>query len=466
MLLEHALVSLLNRLLGPRGLPQARGLRLGELTDTRAAVTWPTARRAEHLCVVGKTGSGKTYFLETLADQLMDCGEPWVFFDYHGDATDHLVRLAARHADAAERLVVIDPSDETRSPGLNLLEVDPADHRGAFARTSELAAILRQRWSVAAFGPRTEELLRNTLYMLAVSHLTLVDAPRLLTQTAFRQRLLVTLVNAEVRDYWLSRFEPLSEPMKATFREPLLNKITGFLTDPACRHFLGQQHSTIDFARAIETGQWVVVCLPKGKLREHAHTLGNLIFARLQFDILARVRQAAHERRLVTLFCDEVQNLAENDLTVLLTEGRKFQVSVITGQQHWAQTSADMRGSLLSAGTHVFFRVSGADAAILAAELSSTARTRYQRELTLLSRGEAIARIGGGSPLLFTVPALTFASPGAPSVRQLRDHAHRRYARPRRDIDAEIAARRETTVVAPKTVSSITHTYTHGQTGW
>src|SRR5258706_5732397 len=248
MWFEHTFVDLLNRF-NRRGKPTTQaGLTLGSLTDNPShTVVWTTVRRPEHACVVGKTGSGKTHFMEWLACQLMERSEPFVFFDYHGDATERLVALATRFSNADQRLVVIDPTDSQSSPGLNPLESTGADGSTVFGRTSELAAILRQRWQVDAFGPRTEELLRNTLFVLAATNHTLVEAPLLLTSQAFRTRLVSQLTQPDILDYWMSRYEPLSEAMKGAFREPLLNKITGFLTEPSCRHLLGQQVSTLRF---------------------------------------------------------------------------------------------------------------------------------------------------------------------------------------------------------------------------
>jgi len=442
MWFEHTFVNVLNRLGGPRAIPHQHGLRFGSLEPEGSPVIWPHARRAEHLCAVGKTGAGKTHFFEYLAQQLMHTGEPFLFLDYHGDATDHLVRLAANEPAVAERLLIVDPSDPHQSPGVNPLELDRSDERTVFARSSELAAILHQRWHVDAFGPRTEELLRNTLFVLAACGQTLVEASLFLTSPPFRQRLLSQVANPDILDYWLTRYEPLSESMKATFREALLNKITSLLTDPCCRHFLGQTRSTVRFAEAIDAGQWILVRLPKGILREHAHTLGNLLFARLQFDILARASVPAAQRRLVTVFADEVQNLAENDLATLLAEGRKFQVSLITGHQFWDQLPKELRGALLSAGTHVFFRISSSDAGALSGELSVAARQRYQRELTQLSRGQAIARIGAGGPLTLTVPPLPHARQSAATLAAVWESATARCSRPRTDIEAEIRARR------------------------
>src|SRR5438552_4876021 len=183
--------------------------------------------------------------------------------------------------------------------------------------------------------------------------------------------------------------------MKGASREPLLNRVTAFLTEPAARHLLAQSKSTVDVSRVMREQQWLIIRLPKGRLREHAHTLGNLLFAQLQFAALAREALPVHERRTFTLVCDEVQNLAENDLGTLVTEGRKFGISVITANQFWEQLPKELRGCLLSAASHICFRVSSADAHVLAGELSLERQSRLTLELTELYRGEAVARLAG-----------------------------------------------------------------------
>jgi hypothetical protein len=291
-----------------------------------------------------------------------------------------------------------------------------------------------------SFGARTEELLRNTLYALSASRLTLIEAPMFLTRADVRARLVPQLPNSDVRDYWLSRFEPLSEAQKGQFREALLNKVTAFITDPMVRHFLGQQRSTFSFSEAMERGQWVVVNLAKGVLGEHSHTLGNLLFARLQFDIMGRTRIRPEARRTFSVICDEVQNLKENDLVTLLAESRKMGSSIISANQYYDQLPTALRGALLATGTQVFFRLSSQDAGTLSPELSLNDRKRYAAELTALPRGEAIVRVGTDAPVRIRVPRLPGAAP-AHEIARIASLSRARYARDRRAIEAEIAAR-------------------------
>jgi hypothetical protein len=338
--------------------------------------------------------------------------------------------------DAVERLIVVDPSHPTRSPGINVLETGTSDAE-RFRKVSEISSILRQRWGVDSFGARTEELLRNSLYTLAGSGRTLADLRHLLTRNDVRRELADKLDHPDIQAYWRERYEPLSDSMKATFREPLLNKVTGFLTEPAARHLLGQSRSTVDVTEVMRRQQWLIVRLPKGRLREHAHTLGNLIFAQLQFAVLAREALPVRERRTFTLLCDEVQNLAENDLATLITEGRKFGVSITTANQFWEQLPRELRGALLSAASHVCFRVSSADAHILAGELSVERRNRLTIELTNLARGEAMGRLANHPVVRFRVPTLAAVKPLA--VMQL-DPLITPYTLARADVERAIRA--------------------------
>ena len=440
MWLEHLTASLLNRITSPHRPPRrSAGLLLGYGTEPpHAPVILTDRHRCEHVVILGKTGSGKTYLLERLALDLAQRGEGFAAFDFHGDASLSLLGRLFRLPGARDRLVVIDPSHPTRSPGINILACGPTEAE-RFRTVSELSSILRQRWGVDAFGARTEELLRNSLYTLVSTHYTLAELPTLLSRTEWRHALVQQLDHPEVLAYWHQRYDPLSEAMKAAFREPLLNKVTGFLTEPAARHLLGQRESTVDLATAMERQQWVILRLPKGRLREHAHTLGNLLFAQLQFAAFARERLPTTRRRPFTVICDEVQHLAENDLSALITEGRKFGIAVVTANQFWEQLPRELRGCLLSAASHICLRVSSADAQVLAGELSLQRRARLMVDLTTLDRGEAVIRSG-------TAPVVRFRIPPLPNVAPLDlstlDELVEPLTRSRDDVERELRERR------------------------
>ena len=411
MWFEHLIAQFLNRVTRPQRSSAPCGLMIGFSTEPpHRPVVIPDGQRCEHAVCIGKTGAGKTYLLERLALEVAKRGEGLAFFDFHGDASMSLLGRLLPLDGAVGKLVVLDPSHPTRSPAINVLAAG-ASEAERFRKVSELSSILRQRWGVDGFGARTEELLRNSLYTLASSGSTLADLSRLLTDDAYRQALARSLDHPDVRAYWSERYDPLSDGMKGAFREPLLNKVTAFLIEPAARHLLAQTDSTIDIDQVMASRQWLILRLPKGRLREHAHTLGNLLFAQLQFAAFARERLPRSQRHTFTIICDEVQNLAENDLAALITEGRKFGIAIITANQFWEQLPRELRGCLLSAASHICFRVSSADAQVLASELSIERRSRLTVDLTTLDRGEGVARIGSAGVARFRVPKLPASEP-------------------------------------------------------
>src|SRR5258708_35276955 len=140
------------------------GSRIVDGQVTRWHVGLSSARRAMHIAVLGKTGTGKSSFLRYLSQQDIEADRGFLYFDLHGDATPFLLqvinareRRLRRHL--SDKLIVIDPADPTYSVGFNPLEQETTD----FVRISEFAAVLKLRWGLDHFGARTDALLRNEL---------------------------------------------------------------------------------------------------------------------------------------------------------------------------------------------------------------------------------------------------------------------------------------------------------------
>lgn len=343
-----------------------RGLDLGTLVIdgemTRGRVAIPHGTRSQGISLTGRSGSGKSFLNRYLAQQDIFAGRGFLYFDLHGDATPFLVaaiasRERASDKDYSERLVLIDPADTHASVGLNPLELRSDTNQ--FVQISEFVEVLKKRWQLDSFGARTDELLRNSLHVLADNSLTLIELRPLLCHSLFRVSCLKNIRNAEVRDYFETRFDQVSEPMRASMREPILNKISAFTADPHFRHIVGQQESSFSVRDAMDRGLWVIANLHKGKLGEQAATLGSLLLTLTKNAVFAR-----QNRELFTLYCDEVQNLVAygSEIETLLSEGRKFSVGIISANQFTDQLPTDVRAALQAVGTHIYFQLSSSDA--------------------------------------------------------------------------------------------------------
>lgn len=440
-LLEQLIARLWNRLAAGRKHPvNPGGLDLGFVVQdgqtTSSHFRLGQIKRMEHVAILGKTGTGKSTLLRYMARQDIEHGRGFCFFDLHGDATPALIELVAEQerrtrSDLSSKLIVIEPGDLDFSVGLNVLEQTGTQR--SFVQIAEFAAILKQRWHLDAFGARTEELLRNTLQVLGDNNLTLLELPRLLTDQAFRAVCVSRTRNSEVKDYFGARYDQASEGMQAAYRDAILNKISAFTGDPHFRHILGQRQSTFSLGEAIDRGYWVLLNLDKGRLGEQASTLGSLFLTKVKNALFSRQR-----RSLFTLYCDEIQNLVTFDsgLDTLLSEARKFGISISTANQFLDQYPAAMRSAILSVGTHIFFQLSSADADKAASGLDGG--KSMAEVLKNLPQRHMVIKSGHQRPIRAVVPAIANARIDS---TDLKNRCRARWAKRRTDIDREIQGR-------------------------
>jgi hypothetical protein len=443
--MKHWIEKIITRLWNMRALRSRRaivacaldlGLLVSEEGSTQGRVSIDQVRRAEHIAILGKTGSGKSYLIRYQSRQDINAGRGFCYFDLHGDATPSILAAIAEREqilkeDLSGRTIVIEPSDPDFSVGMNPLEGHAGDNR--FVQIAEFCQLLKERWHLETFGARTDELLRNALYVLAECGLTLVEIALLLTDAAFRSTCLKNLANAEVRQYFEFRYDQASEPMRAVMREPILNKVSAFTADPHFRHIVGQAHSTFSILEAMDRGYWVILNLHKGRLGEQALTLGSLFLATVKNALFARAG-----RDLYTLYCDEIQNLVAfgSGLDTVLSEARKFGISVVSANQFLDQYLPEMRAAILAVGTHIFFQLSSGDAQQMATALDGG--KPLAELLKNLPRRHMVVKTGHARWQEARVPTLT-----EPKVdpSDLYARCRARWARGRNEIEEEIRQR-------------------------
>ncbi len=443
-MIERIFASIWNTLATPRRQPEAASSRLdlgpriidGQVQRMRAYL--PDAKRCEHIAILGKTGQGKSFLLRHASSQDVRNRSGFVFFDLHGDTMPFLLKLIAAEerrtgADLSDRLIVIEPADPEFSIGLNVLEAQEGQH--SYVQLAEFAQILKARWHLDSLGARTEELLRNALHVLADNNLTLLELAPLLTSAGFRAACLQRVQNTEVAAYFRSRFDTRSEAMQSAYRDAILNKISGFTTDPRFRHILGQQRSTFSLLQAMDRGWWVILNLDKGRLGEQAATLGSLLLTKLKNALFSR-----RNRRRFTFYCDEIQNLVAYDagLDTLLSEARKFGISVVTANQFLEQYPPQMRAAIMAVGTHIFFQLSSGDAEKIGSALDGG--KRLAEILKNLPKRHLVVKSGSHRHQEVLVPNV--AQPEADST-DLYNRCRARWTRRRTDIEAEIRQRNQ-----------------------
>ena len=326
--------------------------------------------RATHLYVIGATGSGKTKFLEFLIQQDIDQQQGFAVIDPHGDLVEDikgfLACYAAYHGEEVfDRVVVVDPTDPKYTAGFNPLESLPGV--SVAEQAQELISAFRKIWA-DSWGPRMEDLLRSSLIALGEAGLTLVELPRFLTSQGFRRRVLEQVSHPIARDYF-QRFDTLTERARITWIEPVTNKINALLADERVGQLFASPKSTFQLRDVMDSGKILLVKLDKGRLRDSADLLGSLILAKIKMAAFSRSDVPARKRRPFHFYIDEFQNYATDSFSVMLSEARKYGLSLAMVHQTLAQVSSELRTLVLgNTGIQVYFRVGHQDAQVLGNE--------------------------------------------------------------------------------------------------
>ncbi len=345
---------------------------------------------ATHAALIGQTGSGKSRTLESWAMQQIEAGHGVAVIDPHGDIYQNLVfrlsLLAQRQSGLAQRIVLINPSDSRWTVGFNPLEPirGIALERLAWFLTDVILKIWKVDPTTLA---RTSRLLTYSFLCLAERGLTLVDLPRFLCDTTWRSDLVARTCYREVRDYFRYEF-PTTPSAAHQWVTPVLNKIGPLIYDPDVRLMLATR-STINFRRILDEKLVVLVNLSKGILGEgNSALLGAFIVAHLQQAALSRAD--SHKREPFFLYLDEFQNYTTDNIKDILTESRKYGLSLILAHQYLEQIPVDLRGAVLNTvGTLVCFRLGYQDGSTLARELFPPGSVRQTRsELSFVRIGQ------------------------------------------------------------------------------
>jgi len=213
------------------------------------------------------------------------------------------------------------------------------------------------------------DIMRNSLIALVENNLTLLELPLLLTEPAARKKILANVKSPTCRQRF-KYFESLPAHTWREWLESTLNKVDAFLSDPAIRQVFASSKSSFNLRDIMDNGKILLVNLNKGKLGESANLLGALMVSKIKMAAFSRNDVGITERQPFYLYIDEFQNFATDSFVEILSEARKYRLSLILAHQNLDQLTEGLRSSILAnCGIQACFRVNRTDAQLLAREL-------------------------------------------------------------------------------------------------
>ena len=408
-----------------------------------------------HTVLLGPTGAGKSTALAHLALADIQAGRGVLLIDPKTDlVADILARIPEQRRDD---VVVIDPTS-SRPVGINPLARTQTTRSGALSSSGgsvpgsgaspELVAdtVLATLKGVFAesWGVRVEQVLSAALVTLArTPGATLVDLPLVLTNAAYRQRLIAASGSDPLGtgQFWAA-YEALSEAQRQQWVGPVLTRLQPFLIRPHLRATLGQAAPSFDLGEVFTRRRIVLVSLNKGVLgAESARLLGSLLVGQLWPLILARAAVEPSRRHVVSVFIDEVQDYLSlpGSLADALAQARSLGAAFHLAHQYRGQLPAALKAGIdANARNKIIFSLSAADAAELARQAIGLEAADFQ----LLPRFGVYARTmhhGRENPWCHAITL-----PPTPAVQDalaLRAASQARYGQDAAQVEAALLAR-------------------------
>ena len=326
--------------------------------------------RMRHMYIIGKTGVGKSELLKEMIKQDINEGKGVCVIDPHGDLIDDALRYIP--PERAEDVILFDPSETSRPMGLNLLEASTEGQKHFI--TGAIINLMYKLYDpqrTGIIGPRFEHAVRNAmLTIMSEPGSTFIEIVRVITDQKFVQELLPKVKDPIVRRYWTDQIAQTSDFHKSEVLDYIVSKFGRFVTNKMMRNIIGQSKSSFDFRDVMDNGKILLINLSKGKLGEENSTfLGLLIIPKILAAAMSRVDTPEEDRKDFFLYVDEFQNFATPDFAVILSEARKYHLSLTVANQFIGQMDEEVKNAVFgNVGTMISFRVGVTDASYLARE--------------------------------------------------------------------------------------------------
>ncbi|MBN1374417.1 DUF87 domain-containing protein [Candidatus Dojkabacteria bacterium] len=348
----------------------AEGLWLGTSVyrgERRPVAIRPEDRR-RHMYIIGKTGVGKSWFLQNLVMQDIYAGHGVAFLDPHGDTVEWLLKRIP--ADRAEDVIYFNAADHERPVGFNIMEYyNESDKHLVVNSFLGLMYKMFDPNNQGIVGPIFERAVRNVM-LTAMSEpgSTLVEVVRILTDEEWVKSYWLPKVKDDlVRRYWTDQMSQTDKFHKSEALGYLVSKFDRFVTNELMRHIIGQSKSGFDFRDVMDNKKILLVNLSKGLIgEENAEFLGLLMIPRLLRAAMSRADIDEEQRQDFYLYVDEFQNFATDSFEQILSEARKYRLNLIVANQYIQQIDEKIRDAIFgNIGSIVSFKVGTDDAEYL-----------------------------------------------------------------------------------------------------
>jgi len=417
--------------------------------------------RRRHLYTIGKSGSGKSVFIQNLAVQDVQNGEGVCVIDPHGDFAEYVLQHVPK--ERADDVIYFNPSDTERPIGLNMLEIKTEEQKD-FATQEMIAIFYKMVSDPSMIGPMFEHQMRNVMLTLMADMEnpgTIAEVPRMFTDDTFVAKWKKKLKDPVVLAFWEKEMAKTSDFHKSEMLGYLISKVGRFVENSMVRNIIGQSHSGFNFREIMDQKKILIVNLAKGLTGEiNSNLLGMIIVSKLQMAALERAQLPEEKRHDFYLYIDEFQNFITDSIATILSEARKYRLELIIAHQYMKQLEDNkgktaVRDAVLgNAGTIVSFRIGVEDADILQKEFAPVF-SAY--DLVNVEQYTAYTKLLIDNTAAKPFNMMTYPpKPGNKELAEaIKELSRLKYGRPRDIVEAEIFERAQLGVAKTSTIDLV-----------
>ena len=378
---------------GDASIPEDERITYFGVTDSRNKKTPFGIKRddrSRHTYVIGKTGMGKSTILENMAAQDILSGEGMCFIDPHGSAAEKLLNYIPEHR--VKDVLYFAPFDMEYPISFNVLENVDADKRHLVI--AGLMSSFEKIW-VDAWSARMAYILQNTLAaLLEFPGATLLSVNRMYIDKEYRKNVVAKITDSTVRSFWVDEYTKYTDRYTQEATPAIQNKIGQFASNALVRNVIGQPESSFDIRNLMDEKKIFIVNLSKGRVGEgNANLLGAMLITKVYLAAMSRADMGSMNGiPPFFLYVDEFQNFANKSFADILSEARKYKLSLTIAHQYIEQMEDEVRAAVFgNVGTMMTFRVGAYDAEVLEKEFAPVFRAddlvnlgKYQIYLKLM----------------------------------------------------------------------------------
>ena len=405
--------------------------------------------RTRHQYIIGKSGSGKSVLLSFMARQDIWNGDGVCMVDPHGDLVEDTLQTVQK--ERARDVILFDPADTERPMGLNLLEAHTPEERDR--ASLDAMEIFIKIFGDEIFGPRIQHYFRNACLTLMEDEeegATLIDVPRIFTDDEFLKYKLGKVSNSVVRSFWEHEYANTGDREKQEMIPYFSSKFGPFITNTTIRNIIGQAKSAFNIREIMDTQKILLVNLSKGKVGDlNAQLLGLIFVNKINMAAMGRQDIPKKDRKDFYLYVDEFQNFATDTFASILSEARKYRLSLIMAHQYIAQLTKTPTGKddtrvrdavFGNVGTMCSFKVGADDAEYLAKEY---APSLSEQDILSIANYKAYVKlnINNTTSRPFSLESIWDPIENKKMGEVLKKYSRMKYARKKMFVDQEIEAR-------------------------